>query len=210
MIGQRFGRLSVQAKAHRATWKTCNSEWHCLCDCGSRCQVQHSNLLYGHTKSCGCLAKELYGCNNRKHGMHTSPEYAAWENMKQRCTNPCNSQFQNYGARGIAVCSEWTNSFEAFYDRLGPRPSSMHSLDRIDVNGHYEPGNVRWATPVQQSRNKRNNTLVWYEDAMLPIAEAAERAGISAKTISARLRRGWNGSRLFDRPKSKANAEAGE
>lgn len=90
-----------------------------------------------------------------KHGMYKTPEYSAWTSMKQRCFNPNKPNFYLYGGRGISVCAEWDASFEVFYEYIGPRPSNGHSLDRIDVNGHYEPGNVRWATADIQAQNRR-------------------------------------------------------
>lgn len=91
----------------------------------------------------------------RTHGMSKSPEYDAWESMKRRCLVPKASNFHNYGGRGIRVCDEWIESFDAFFDHIGPRPSPKHSLDRIDNDGHYEPGNVRWTTMSVQLFNRR-------------------------------------------------------
>lgn len=91
----------------------------------------------------------------RSHGMSRTPENNAWRAAKYRCTNPNAKHYADYGGRGISMCDEWTTSFEAFFDHIGPRPSSQHSLDRIDVNGDYEPGNVRWATAHEQNLNRR-------------------------------------------------------
>lgn len=93
--------------------------------------------------------------NHRKHGMWQSPEYSSWSGMKDRCSNPNNPRYKHYGGRGIKVYDEWKESFSAFYSYIGTKPTAEHSLDRIDVDGNYEPGNVRWATPQEQSYNKR-------------------------------------------------------
>lgn len=94
-----------------------------------------------------------------KHGMYKTPEYRAWMAAKVRCFNPNSQNFYLYGGRGISMCPEWDASFMAFYEHIGPRPSGEHSLDRIDTNGHYEPGNVRWATRSEQQKNKRPRTM---------------------------------------------------
>src|SRR5262245_10496757 len=92
---------------------------------------------------------------NKTHGMANSPEYQAWNSAKQRCTNPNDGSYSRYGGRGIRMCDEWVNSFEAFYNYIGPRPSSNHSLDRYPNNdGNYEPGNCRWATKSEQAKNR--------------------------------------------------------
>lgn len=123
------------------------------CVCGKVRVVHLRHLESGASQSCGCqhLTTETHG--------HTiggqSPEYTAWLNMNSRCSNPYSDSYPNYGGRGITVCAEWEDSFQAFYSYLGPRPSPKHSLDRIDNNGPYAPGNVRWATEDEQRRNKR-------------------------------------------------------
>lgn len=94
-----------------------------------------------------------------KHGMYRTPEYQAWISIKARCYNPNSRNYKNYGGRGISMCSEWDADFMAFYEHIGPRPSDRHSIDRIDVNGHYEPGNVRWTTWDVQAVNKRPRTV---------------------------------------------------
>jgi hypothetical protein len=146
-------------------------------------------------------------------GMYRSPEYHAWEHIKQRCSNPAADNYHLYGARGVRVCKTWAKSFAAFFADMGPRPGPGYSIDRIDVNGDYEPANCRWATHSQQARNRRSTTFVELEGEMLSLAEAAERCGINRKTLSTRLCRGWPKDKLFSpikTPLSKAEAEAGE
>jgi hypothetical protein len=125
------------------------------------------------------------------HGMSGSPEYRCWESMIRRCTNPKSTDFKNYGGRGITICDRWRASFEAFYADVGSRPSPDHSLDRYpDVNGNYEPGNVRWATRTDQARNRRSNRIVEIDGEKMSLAEAAERTGTSYSTAKKRLHRG--------------------
>lgn len=156
LVGQRFGRLTVVGRADNDLHG--HVRWDCLCDCGNTSTVLASNLKRT-TQSCGCLARELRPVNAArqftKHGMYQSPEYRAWQNMRERCNNPNHPQFKDWGGRGISVCDRWMDSFEAFYADVGPRPGHRLSLDRIDNDGNYEPGNVRWATHSQQMKNRR-------------------------------------------------------
>lgn len=127
-----------------------------------------------------------------KHGMHKSPENIAWRHMKDRCSNPKSQRFDRYGGRGISVCERWANSFEAFYEDLGPRPSSEHSIERIDNDGNYEPGNVIWALREQQENNKSTNVFLTHDGETLTLAQWSRKLGIEKKTLSHRLKAGWS------------------
>ena len=210
--GDCFGRLTVVKRAPKGEWKTKNSEWMCECICGVSLVVQSSNLRSGKTVSCGCYNKEQVKKRSTTHGSHSSPEYDAWQHMKSRCTNPNTMYYANYGGRGIRVCAEWLNSFEAFYRDVGPRPSDKHSLDRIDVNGDYVPENCRWATKVEQARNRTTTTYIRYNDSLVSLADAAELSGVSRKTVSTRLCRGWSQEALLLQPGQRPSLlpEAGE
>lgn len=121
----------------------------------------------------------------------TSAEYWTWKNMKARCLSPTNPQYSNYGGRGIRICERWLANFENFLADMGSRPSSKHSLDRYpDNNGNYEPGNVRWATQQQQTRNRRGNHLVTINEDTRCLTEWAEISGVNAMTIEYRLKTG--------------------
>lgn len=124
-------------------------------------------------------------------GSTRTPEYVPWRSMIQRCENESCPSFADYGARGISVCPRWRNSFAAFREDIGPRPSRAHSIERIDNNGNYEPGNVRWATRNEQARNKRNNRIVEYQGERVCVAAAAEKVGLTASTLHRRLTDGW-------------------
>lgn len=124
-----------------------------------------------------------------KHGMKNTPEYRAWIDMKNRCRNPNVSSYPNYGGRGISVCQEWLDSFVAFFEHVGSRPEGF-SLERIDCEGNYEPGNVRWVSRIKQQNNKRNNVFVLYRGEMITATEYARAVGIKPDTVHARIRRG--------------------
>jgi hypothetical protein len=164
--GRRFGRLVALVEVPKD--KRGNSarvaEWYCRCDCGAIARVQGANLRRDGrgTSSCGCQKP------NRTHNMSRNPLYATWRQMCQRCSNPDTASWRNYGGRGITVSEEWLGSggFERFYAHVGPRPEGL-SLDRINNDGNYEPGNVRWATPSEQSRNRRLKVFVNEAEEML-------------------------------------------
>lgn len=190
LTGRRFGRLTVVA--YQGSRKT-NHLWECLCDCGKTKTIQGTNLGRGST-SCGCLQKEITAANNFVHGLRNSPEYKSWCNMKDRCSNPKNEFFHCYGGRGVAVCPEWIDSFEAFYQDMGPRPGLKYSIDRIQVDGNYELGNCRWATPIEQASNTRKNRFILVGGKPVTVSEASRMTGIKLSTLWDRLRSGASDS----------------
>lgn len=155
LTGRRFGRLTV---LERKGSKNGKSAWLCRCDCGNEKIITASNLKTN-TVSCGCYHKEIAKEANIVHGRtHTKFAYI-WNSMKQRCFNPNNKAFKNYGGRGITVCEEWKNDFQTFYDYVSSLPhfgEPGYSLDRINNDGNYEPGNVKWATKNEQNNNRRS------------------------------------------------------
>lgn len=149
-----YGRLTVLERApSRVIGEQVKTTYRCRCECGTVVTVCCGNL--GRTVSCGCLRDEKIATVRRTHGATGTPEFGAWQSMIRRCELPSQQNWHNYGGRGITVCKRWRHSFEAFLADVGYKPTPKHSIDRIDVNGNYEPGNVRWATASEQARNQR-------------------------------------------------------
>jgi hypothetical protein len=170
--------------------------FECLCVCGAVKKVPACH--WGATKSCGCLAREISSVGNRTHGDTHAPEYEAWRSIFKRCNRA------DYKAHGITVCERW-QSYLLFRADVGRRPSDKHSLDRIDNDGNYEPGNVRWATAKMQCRNKRNNRWVNYKGERRLLIEVCEETGIHICTIAGRIRGGWEEKDLFKPPMQKSH-----
>ena len=158
LIGCKFERLVIVERY--GTSKSKKALWKCICDCGGSTIATTQDLKNGHTKSCGCLKDELVKTRSTKHSMSNNSLFFAWETMKQRCFNQNNKNYKHYGGRGITVCEEWKKSFQAFYNyvsQLSHFGEEGYSLDRINNDGNYEPGNIRWATAKIQANNRRNS-----------------------------------------------------
>lgn len=151
IVGARFGRLTVAGEPAKIDSYT---RVAVRCDCGTEKTIRTSSLGSS-ANSCGCFRKEDSSARFRTHGMRDTSEYRIWQGMKWRCLNPNYKPYPNYGGRGITVCDRWRDSFEAFLADMGPRPSKKHTLDRLDNDGNYEPGNVAWRTYAEQSQNRR-------------------------------------------------------
>jgi len=187
LTGMIIGKWTVLSECERRRGQT---HWVCRCECGTEAVVAGSELNHGRSRQCRGCRTRTHGASRRKDKKST-PEYGAWCGMIGRCESPKNQRFKNYGGRGISVCERWRHSFQNFLEDMGKRPSLTHSLDRIDVNGNYEPGNCRWATATQQARNKRNNRVLAAFGKTMTITEWAEQTGIPPYTIRRRIRRGW-------------------
>lgn len=200
--GMVFGRLTVLevSKISKSSETLCL----CRCVCGNVVQVKTGNLKSGRTKSCGCLRKEVSAAKLKSHGCSRSKEYDAWMSMKQRCSNPHTIGYQYYGERGIVVCSEWINDFGQFLKDMGPRPSPNHSIDRINVNGNYEPSNCRWATQIEQHSNTRRNVKLPYMGQTKTVSEWARELKIGVSTIHRRFILGWSVERALSTPPAKS------
>lgn len=194
--GRRFGKLTALDPV------SCPGrprKWVCSCDCGGTAQTLTNYLLSGHTKSCGCLMRNKARANGLLKVTHgegkageISIEYRTWSSMLSRCRNTKDPKYKNYGARGIQVCPEWLVSYPEFLADMGRRPSSEHSLDRIDNSQGYRPDNCRWVTQAIQANNKRTNRHLQLGPERLTISQWAERLKINRSTIDSRLSAGWS------------------
>jgi hypothetical protein len=189
LTGRRFGRLVAcgPVEVKRYTGVT-HVVWACLCDCGIEARVPAGRLRSGQ-QSCGCKKSEDAKKKATTHGLSKgNAEYKAWCHIKERCHNQRDKAFCRYGGRGIVVCERWRESFEAFLADMGKRPSPKHSIDRIDNDGNYEPGNCRWATMTEQGNNKRNNRHFEAFGKRQTLAQWARELGVTRELLDNRLR----------------------
>ncbi len=208
-IGKRYGRLTVvEFDSYLKQKRGRDRIYSLLCDCGRTIKREISIIRTGHTSSCGCLWAEKAHRYQPTHGEgragKVSAEYTTWQNMKSRCFNTGNSYWYNYGGRGITVCAHWKNSYENFLADMGRKPTPRHSLDRIDNNGNYEPGNCRWATRETQNKNSRHYKPYTTKDGIIDRGEVALHLGITTSGIRDRIKKlGWSVEDAVSIPKGK-------
>lgn len=190
--GDEYGRLTILREVSaKSSGKQVQRSFECRCECGVVKEYRLYMLRNGNTRSCGCLARDVAGAGMRTHGLSHTDEYGIWQGMLNRCNKSFDSAYSHYGVRGISVCERWS-SFESFYGDMGPRPSPKHSIDRVNNDGNYEPGNCRWATSKEQARNKRVNYLVEHDGETKCVADWAEQYGVSQFVLYSRLvKLGW-------------------
>lgn len=198
---QRFGKLVAQeylglkqiSKDGRRA-----SCWLCKCDCGNTTEVTYHNLISGHTKSCGCLHKEVVSKNSYRHGDSRTILYRRYIGMKDRCYNQNATEYDQYGGRGIRVCDEWFNDYTSFKRwSLDNGFRKELSIDRINVNGNYEPKNCRWATTKEQAENRQNNHIVRYNGKEYILTRIASEHNICVNTFRYRLEMGWDADKII-------------
>lgn len=179
-------------------------KYRCRCICGYLQNVKGSDLRKGKSRMCRYCASEQSNTGTT-HGMRNTTEYNTWVHMIQRCHNPNNKDYDNYGGRGIQVCDMWRESFEAFYMTIGPKPTPEHTIERINTNGNYEPGNVKWATRTEQNRNQRSNVNLTIDGVTKSVSEWSlhDDCPVSKFTIFKRLNRGWEPRRAVFQPSSR-------
>lgn len=190
LTGHRYGMLTVIALDSPSKCGT--TYWLCRCDCGNTRSMQSLWLRRAKLASCGCQR----AVRKQKHGCSRTREYRIWQGMIQRCENPKQNHYQQYGGRGITVHPDWRGSFENFLRDLGAAPPKA-TIDRIDNNGNYAPGNCRWATRHEQAFNRRSNRILEFNGRRQTIAEWAIELNIKQVTISTRLSRGWSTERAL-------------
>ena len=191
---KRYGRLLVinELPRHTVPSGVKIRKFLCKCECGQELDVFMSSLRSGHTKSCGCLNKEIIS----SHGMTGTREYASWNAMHGRCNNLKSKDYKNWGGRGIEVCDSW-NSFENFYKDMGDKPTPNHSIERINNDGNYCKENCRWATKKEQQRNHRGNKVLSFEGLSLTVAEWVEKTGVTRAMIDYRLAKGFSMNKVL-------------
>lgn len=198
LSGEKFGRLLVLNQADDYVYPSGKrrTQWLCKCDCGNIVSVEQSNLLRSNSTSCGCYNNELRMLRNIKHGDRHTRLYGIWCGIKLRCYNPKSQSFKNYGARGITMCSEWKESYPSFKTwalSAGYNETDHLSIDRIDVNGNYEPSNCKWANPVEQANNRRNTIFISSNGESHTLSEWAKISEIKYHTLYARIYKlGWD------------------
>lgn len=200
LTGQKFSRLTVLENIGKA--KNGQSMWLCKCDCGNITKVMYCNLTRESVKSCGCLRKENYSKHFIKHHKSQTRLYTTFCKMKSRCYNKNDPAYKNYGGREIKICEEWLNDFMNFYNWAidngydNNKAKKEQSLDRIDVNGNYEPSNCRWATAKQQANNMRKNHIINYYGKQYTLKQLSEFLNIKVTTLEWRLNHNWKQEEL--------------
>jgi hypothetical protein len=197
-----FGRLEVIS--YYGKDKHGKPLWLCRCKCGTAKVVTSNNLKSEHTKSCGCLRLERVIEASTKHGYVGTLTYKCRQKMKERCFNINDKQYHDYGGRGIVICERWL-VFENFLADMGERPDSSYSLDRINNDGNYEPGNCRWATSKEQQHNKRSNVRYEWNGKNLTLCEWESITGVKYMTLYMRLNKlGWSVEKALTTKETKA------
>lgn len=198
LTGHVYGLYTVLNKIPRT--KPGQQHWLCRCQCGNERAVASYDLRNGLSKSCGCRKSEITRASKTIHGGRGTQEYYSWRNMKNRCYNRNIRSYKHYGERGIEVCERWRNSFPNFLEDMGKCPN-YHTLDRIDVNGHYEPSNCRWLNKDLQRLNTRRTIYATLGGETKTVFEWCISKNIPYKTIVARIKTGkWTDEEAFNRP----------
>lgn len=194
MINKKFGRLTVVEELQQRN-KHGKKVYKCVCDCGNIRNVDGNSLRSGNTKSCGCLQREYAksGKANRKHGFAKTRLDDIYFEMKRRCYDDHKPKYKEYGARGIKVCDEWLNNKIKFFDwAINNGYKENLTIDRIDVNGNYEPSNCKWSTQKEQANNRRTNINITYNGKTQTVMQWAEELNLNPKPMYKRYHAGWS------------------
>ncbi len=205
LSGNKYGRAEVIRPYGKNKYG--KTVFLCKCDCGKMFTTLGNSLQSGRTKSCGCLFLEKSNekvMSLAKHNKSNTRLYNIWHTMKQRCYYEKHKSFNIYGGRGIRMCQEWRNNFQAFYDwAISNGYAEDLTIDRVDINGDYEPSNCRWVTMKEQSNNKRNNHLIEYNGKVKTVSQWADEIGIDKNVLYKRLIGGWSVQKAFTTPKKR-------
>ncbi len=192
LTGVQSGKLTVLAKCPTLA-DNGDVQWVCKCDCGNVVNIRHRSLVRSiPVRSCGCLQREaasLVGKANATHGLSNTPTWHSWWNMCQRCNNPNNQSYSDYGGRGITVCPRWESSYEHFLEHMGEKPSSEYTIERMDNDKGYYPGNCIWATRATQNANKRGISWFIINGEKKYLTQLAKEHGIKPDTLWNRVNR---------------------
>jgi len=207
LTGQRFGRLKVLKLEKKD--KHYNLFWLCECDCGNKKVIRGSGLKANLTKSCGCLSVELSTKRlneaTKTHGFANKERlYEIWKNMKRRCYDKTNKRYENYGGKGVSVCEEWKNDYLVFRKWAFSKGYNENlTIDRIDVNGDYEPSNCKWSTLAEQMNNQTKNRFLTYRGKTMTMSQWADYLGLTYGAINHRVQRNWSMERIVNTPMRK-------
>lgn len=198
LTGKRFDRITVLERVGSNKHK--KVLWKCRCDCGTEKVIVGAAMTSGNTKSCGCHRRENSSKRMTKHGLRHHPVYHTWVSMRDRCNNPNNSKYSDYGGRGITICSEW-DSFEVFLKDMGEKPFTGAEIDRIDNSKGYSPDNCRWVTRTSNMRNTRFNNNWTYNGITQCVSAWAEALNTTASTLIQRVNLlGWSIEKTLSTP----------
>ena len=200
LTGQKFGRLIVLERSNICK-KGHTTFCLCQCNCGNKRIISYTSLKRGNTKSCGCYNKEMSSQRIiklfTKHNMSETRIYHIWEGMKARCYNKNDNSYKNYGGRGIKICKEWKHDFLNFYNwAMANGYKENLTIDRINVNGNYEPENCRWVNMIIQNNNTTNNRKITYKNKIYTISELSRLLKINYRTLYSRINNNWSENEL--------------
>lgn len=207
LSGKKYGRLSVirQDGYHVFPSGKRKSKWLCVCDCGNVVSVVGSDLIASHTQSCGCMRRDMATNLKLSHGNSNTRLYRIWTGIKNRCYNPKQDNYAYYGGKGVTVCDEWIQSFDAFYDwAINNGYHESLTIDRIDVSGNYCPENCRWITAEEQSLNRTDNLVISFNGKSQTLKEWSKEVGIAYSCLLYRIDSGWSIDKALTTPSRNA------